>query len=314
MKILVASKIDPDTVDALAQHHDVITCYDGTEAELTAAAPGAQCIIFRSGVQISRRVMSAARDLRLLIRAGSGLDNVDLDYVNEADLVLERIPGPGAKAVSELAFAFMLALARQLLPTDRLTREGAWPKHQVSGRLLTGKTLGVVGYGNIGARVGRMGHAWGMTVLGSRDQDYPFPEVDISDHEVELTDLDDLLARSDFVSVHTPLNDMTRGLIGARELNLMKPGSFLVSLARGGVVDEAALRAALTDGTRLAGAATDVHAEEGPGKVSPLADLDNVILTPHMGAMAVEVQAEIGARILHLIGEYGEDDRPELDD
>jgi D-3-phosphoglycerate dehydrogenase len=304
MKILLASKIDPATIERLSESHDVSSCFDGTEEELIAAIPGTEAIIFRSGVQISGPVMSASPELRLLIRAGSGMDNIDLDYVNDNDLALERIPQPGAKAVSELSFAFMLALARDLLNTDRLTREGAWPKHQVKGRLLTGKTLGVVGYGNIGSRVGRMGAAWGMSVLGTRRPDYPFPEIDVSDHHVEFTDLDDLLARSDFVAIHCPLDDTTRNLIGARELSLMKPGSILVNLARGGVVDEEALLKELEDGSRLIGAATDVHANEGPGKISPLADLDNVILTPHMGAMAIEVQSEIGARILELVEQY----------
>jgi len=309
MRILLASKIDPTTIDELSKQHEVSTCFDGTQEELIAAIPGNEAIIFRSGVQISRPVMSASPELRLLIRAGSGMDNIDLDYVNEKGLTLERIPQPGAKAVSELSFAFMLSLARELLKTDRLTREGAWPKHQVKGRLLTGKTLGIVGYGNIGSRVGWMGAAWGMKVLGVRNDAYPFPEIDVSDHDVEFTDLDDLLSRSDFVSIHCPLDDTTRGMIGARELSLMKPGSILVNLARGGVVDEEALLKELKDGSRLIGAATDVHAAEGPGEISPLAELDNVILTPHMGAMALEVQSEIGGRILALVDQYDSGDR-----
>lgn len=308
MKILLASKIDPDTIAHLQEHHDVVTCFDGSEDELVAAMPGIETIILRSGVQINRTVMSASNDLRLLIRAGSGMDNIDLDYVSEAGVQLERIPEPGAKAVSELAFAFMLALARQLLPTDRGTREGRWPKHQVSGFLLTGKTLGVIGYGNIGSRTGRLGAAWGMEVLGTRRRDYPFPEVEVTNHTVEFTDIDDLLSRSDFIAVHVPLDATTRGLIGRRELELVKPGAFLVNLARGGVVDEDALLAALSDNGRLAGAATDVHAQEGPGHLSPLAHLDNVILTPHMGAMAAEVQAEIGTRVIELVAKYEGDD------
>lgn len=304
MRILLASKIDPGTVERLSEDHEVVACFDGSEDELVDAIPGSDTLIFRSGVQITRRVMMASPELKFLIRAGSGMDNIDLEYVNEVDLPLERIPEPGAKAVSELAFAFMLALARDLLRTDRLTRDGAWPKHQVTGRLLTGKTLGVVGYGNIGSRVGMMGSAWGMDVLGVRRSDYPFPEVEVLDHNVEFTDLDDLLSRSDFVSIHVPLDSTTRGLIGEREFGLMKPQSILVNLARGGVVDEDALLSALTDGSPLIGAATDVHAAEGPGKVSQLAALENVILTPHMGAMALEVQAEIGERVVELVKKY----------
>lgn len=301
MKILIASRIDPYTVTRLEADHEVVACYDASSDELIAAIPGCEALIFRSGVQITAEVMAASPELRLLIRGGSGLDNLDLPYVAERGLELVRIPEPGAKAVSELAFAFMLALARDLLRADRLTRAGEWPKHLLSGRLLGGKTLGVIGYGNIGSQTGRLGAAWGMQVLGARDPNYEFAEVDIANEPVELVGLDELLGRSDFVSIHVPLMPSTRGLIGARELGLMKDGSSLVNLARGGVVDEAALLDVLQKPDGLASAATDVHAAEGPGKISPLAALDNVIMTPHIGAMAVEVQAEIGVRILELI-------------
>lgn len=306
MRIVIASRIDPATVERLGQDHELVTCYDGDEAALVAAMPGAEVLIFRSGVQITAEVMAASDELRLLLRGGSGLDNLDLDYVSRRGLRLVRIPEPGAKAVAELAFASMLALARELLRADRLTREGEWPKHRLHGNLLTGKTLGVIGYGNIGSRVGRLGAAWDMHVLGARDDTYPFPELDVSEEPVELVELDELLQRSDFVSIHVPLMDSTRSLIGARELALMKDGSYLVNLSRGGVVDEHALADALTSDGGLRGAATDVHEEEGPGHVSPLATLENTVLTPHIGAMAEEVQAEIGARILELI-----DDQPQ---
>lgn len=304
MKILVASKIDPSTVEFLETEHDLITCYDASSEELIAAIPGCEVLIFRSGVQITADVMAASPDLRLLIRGGSGLDNLDLCHVTERGLELVRIPEPGAKAVSEMAFAFMLALSRDLLRADRLTRAGHWPKHQLSGTLLGGKTLGVVGYGNIGSQTGRLGAAWGMHVLGARDPANHFSEVDISDDSVDLVKLDELLARSDYVSIHVPLTTSTRGLLGAGELATMKDGSYLVNLSRGGVVDEDALFDALSRPGCLAGAATDVHAAEGPGKISPLASLDNVIMTPHIGAMAIEVQAEIGTRILELIDQH----------
>ena len=194
-------------------------------------------------------------------------------------------------------------LSRDLLRADRLTRTGAWPKHQLGGRLLTGKTLGVIGYGNIGSRTGRLGAAWGMTVLGVRDPNEPHA-VDIADETVDLVSLDELLVQSDFVAVHVPLMSSTRGLLGKRELCLMKDGSYLVNLSRGGVVDEDALLHALSEPGGLAGAATDVHVSEGPGAISPLAALDNVILTPHIGATALEVQAEIGARVIELIDQY----------
>ncbi len=301
MKILIASKVDPATTEQLEQHHELVRAVDGKEAELVAAVEGCDAIVFRSGVQINRTVMEASKNLSLLVRAGSGLDNVDVDYIEEAGLELVRIGEPGGKAVAELAFAFMLSLSRHLRRADRLTREGTWAKYDLPGRLVSGKTLGIVGCGMIGTRVGAMGAAWGMEVLGCRDPENHRPEVDIGETPIRLAPLEEVLRSADYISVHVPLTDATRGLLGAAELAQMKPNSYLINLSRGGVVDEAALLAELTTPGRLAGAATDVHEREGAGAISPLAHLDNVLLTPHMGAMAIEVQSEIGECIIAAI-------------
>ena len=301
MKILIASKVDPGTAELLDRDHEVVWAIDGTEAELVDAVHGCEAIIFRSGVQITRTVMSASPVLRLLVRAGSGLDNVDVAYIEEQNLELVRVVEPGGKAVAELAFTFMLALSRHLRRADQLTRQGVWAKYDLPGNLISGKTLGIVGCGQIGTRVGVMGAAWGMDVLGCRDPQHSSQEVDLGGAAIQLTSLDEVLGRSDYVSVHVPLMETTRGLLGSRELAMMKPGSFLINLSRGGVVDESALVRELTMPGRLAGAGTDVHENEGAGKISPLAELDNVLLTPHMGAMAVEVQSEIGERILQAV-------------
>ena len=168
------------------------------------------------------------------------------------------------------------------------------------GRLLTGRVLGVVGAGNIGARVGEMGAAWGMRVVGCVEDLDPDTRDDLARRGMEATDLTTVLQESDFVSVHVPLQDSTRHLIDAAALATMKPGSYLVSLARGGVVDEVALRAALESG-HLAGAGLDVHAVERDGHVPALADLPNVILTPHIGASTVDSQRQIGRIIVECI-------------
>jgi phosphoglycerate dehydrogenase-like enzyme len=237
------------------------------------------------------------------MRAGSGIDNIDLDYVFENDIKLVRIPGPGAKAVAEMSFALMLALARNVLKADRLLRQGHWAKHELTGHLLQGKVLGVVGAGNIGIRVGHLGHAWGMEVLGCVEHPTPEAAFRLSRSGIRLAPLPAVLAGSDFVSLHVPLQASTRNLINAESLAQMKPGAFLVNLARGGVVDEAALYEALRSG-HLAGAALDVHEREGQGKISPLAELENVILTPHIGAGTIDSQREIGEIILESIHSY----------
>lgn len=302
MKILVASSISSDALEALSRDHELVMVVGGTEDELAEAITDCDALIFRSGVQISEKVLTAATGLSLIVRAGSGYDNIDLAPVRRGGIRFVRIPGPGAKAVAELSFSLMLTLARQLLWADSQWRQGHWVKPKARGRLLTGRVLGIVGAGNIGTRVGALGAAWGMDVLGCVEWPSESEEERLARHGITLTDIDSVLSKSDFVSVHVTLQESTLGLIGEREIALMKPDAFLVNLARGGVVDEAALRSALIDG-RLAGAALDVHAVEGEGKRSPLADLPNVVLTPHIGASTVDTQREIGEVILRVIEE-----------
>ena len=300
MKILIASPIFPDAIEKLREQHEIVCAFDAKEAALRALIQDCEVLVFRSGVQISAEVMSSAPNLKLLIRAGSGIDNLDLNYVQARGLELVRVPEPGAKAVAEMSFAFMLALARDLIKVDRVTREGHWVKHQVTAYLLTGKILGIIGAGNIGSRTGQLGAAWGMDVLGCVEHPSAAVAARLLEKGVRLTTFDEVVAQADFLSIHVPLKDSTRGLINAGVLSHMKPGAFLVNLARGGVVDEAALYQALTEG-RLRGAALDVHRAEGEGKISPLAGLPNVILTPHIGASTFDTQREIGYRVIAAV-------------
>lgn len=302
MKVLIASDIDEGAIQAMSVEHDPIVRVGADEDTLCEEIVGCQALVFRSGVQITRRVIEAGEDLQIVIRAGSGLDNIDLDAVRERGIRFVSVPGPGAKAVAELSFAMMLALARRLFWADSQWRQGHWVKPQASGRLLTGSVLGVVGAGNIGKRVGRLGSAWGMEVLGCIE--FPTPEASdrLESHGINLTDFESVMAKSDFISVHVPLQESTRGLIDAEALALMKPDAILINMARGGVVDESALRAALVEG-RIAAAGLDVHEVEGEGNRSPLADLDNVILTPHIGSNALDSQRQIGEIVLSFLDE-----------
>jgi len=300
MRILIASPIYPGTIAELEKNHDVICAFNAPVEELKAVIPDRQILVFRSGVDINAEVMASAPGLKMLIRAGSGLDNIDMNYVHENKLELHRIELPGAKAVSELAFALMLGLARKLRQADSSLRQGHWIKHEIKGYLLTGKTLGIVGAGNIGSLAGRMGAAWGMDVIGCVEEPSDARAAELEAQGIKLAAFHDVLARADFLSLHVPLNKSTRNLIDADALGRMKPGAFLINLARGGVVDEQALYEALTSG-HLAGAGMDVHEHEGEGKISPLAGLDNVLLTPHIGAGTVDTQREIGAKIMEII-------------
>ena len=309
MRLLVASPIHADALAALEQEHDVRLAIGAPEAELAAAAADREAIIFRSGVTIGAEALGAPA-LRLLVRAGSGLDNLDLDLVKRRGIELHRIPGPGAQAVAELTFGLMLGLARGIVHADRQLRAGHWIKSELVGYNLRGKRLGIVGLGSIGTRVAQLGLAGGMRPIGCVDHPTDERRAAFATMGIDLGDFDAVLGEGDFVTIHVPLGSATRNLIGAPELARMKAGAYLVNIARGGVVDEAALAEALAPRGHLRGAALDVHVAEGEGRVSPLADLANVILTPHIGAQTIDAQEEIGREIVAIIRRFsgiGED-------
>ncbi len=303
LKILIVTAVDEPALQQLKSDHDVIHAIDVDDDELRQVIADREMIIFRSGVQMSAEVMRSAPRLAALIRAGSGLDNLDLDYVAQAGITLNRIPEPGAKSVAELAFGLMLTLARRLPTADRLLREGVWAKHQMKGDLLTGKTLGVFGVGNIGGAIGDLGVAWGMTVLGCVETPTEERVRKLRARRIDLVAPPELLSRSDFVALSVPLSAQTRHIIGVDELALMKPGAYLINVARGGVLDEDAAAAAVRSG-HLAGVGLDVHEQEGDNMTSPMFGLPNVVLTPHIGAGTIDAQRMIGQRILEIVAEF----------
>jgi len=304
VKILIASPIDVEAIDELRKQNDVIFAPHPTIELLQESIKDREVLVFRSGVSITAKLMVQAQNLCLLIRAGSGIDNLDLEYVYQRKIKLVRIPEPGAKAVAEMSFALMLALSRNLLEADRSMRKGRWAKYELSGYLLNGKTLGIIGAGSIGSLVGRMGSAWGMKVIAY--DKYPTTELTnrLAAGGIHLTDLDEVITTSDYLCLHVPLDHTTHHLINADVLSRIKPGAYLINIARGGVVDEQALYHALTQGGRLRGAALDVHEHEGESQISPLATLSNVILTPHIGAMTYDSQREIGQRVVASINTF----------
>jgi phosphoglycerate dehydrogenase-like enzyme len=301
MRILIVSSIDESAVARLREGHDVVCAVNPKEEDLKQLVGDREALVFRSGVSLSSEVLESAPNLRVLIRAGCGLDNLDLDCVRRRGIQIFRIPGPGAQAVAEMAVTLMLALARNLREADRLLRQGRWAKNELKGYLLAGKVLGIVGAGNIGTRVGQLGAALGMRPIGCVEHPSPTRAADFLEHGIVLASFEEVLSQADFVSIHVPLKKSTRNLIDSRALSRMKLGAFLINLARGGVVDEAALARELVNGGRLRGAALDVHEQEGEGKISPFASLPNVLLTPHIGAMTIDTQREIGCRIVEIV-------------
>ena len=300
MRIMLLSSIAPEAMAQLEVEHDVVTAFDGGDVDLGGLIGDREVAILRSGVQLTAELIEAAPELRLILRAGSGIDNIDLDAARSRDIRVFRLPGPSAQAVAELTFALILAVARKVAFADRSIRAGHWPKRKLGGNLLRGKTLGILGAGSIGGRVGDLGAAWQMRVLGCVAGDANDRAEAYSRRGITLTDLDQVVAEADILSVHTPLDASTRHLVDRDLLARMKPGAYLVNMARGGVVDEAALGAALASG-HLAGAALDVHEREGEGVVPALADRPDVVLTPHIGGMALESQSEIGASVVAIL-------------
>ena len=300
MKIILLSPIAPEATLALQAEHDVISAIGMDEKELPPLLADRDAIVLRSGCRITEELLRAAPEMRLIVRAGSGFDNIDLEAARRRGIRVVRVPGPSAQAVAEFTFALILALVRKVALADRSMRQGRWPKHQLGGNLLRGKTLGIVGAGGIGSLVGELGAAWRMRVLGCTSRTSEARRLACAEVGIMLTDLATVVAEADILSLHTPLDATTYQLVDANFLARMKPGAYLVNTARGGVVDEAALRDALERG-HLAGAALDVHATERDGTIPPLAEFPNVVLTPHIGGMALESQSEIGERIVEVV-------------
>ena len=213
INILVASPVSESALTELQKHHAVTVGVNLPDQEFLTAVAEADALVFRSGVSLSTSVLKAAKRLKLIVRAGSGMDNIDLAYVREKGIVFERIPQPGARAVAELSFAMMLALARNLLFADRMWRGGHWVKYDIEAYLLSRKRLGIVGAGNIGIQVGKLGALWGMDVIGCVETLTPEIAAELAAHKIRPAEFTEVVTTSDFVSIHTPLTAATRGLL-----------------------------------------------------------------------------------------------------
>lgn len=269
------------------------------QAQVIEAAEVQACeaLIVRSRTPVSRPVLETIGErLQVVGRAGVGVDNIDLQAARERGVKVVNAPEAVTVAVAELTLGLMLALARHLPQADASMRRGEWNKVQLRGSELSQKQLGIVGMGRIGTEVARRAAAFGMQVAG---YDPLLERRVIEQRGARPTGFDELLAEADYLCLHLPLTDSTRGMLGAAELAKMKPGARLVSAARGGIVDEAALLEALERG-QLAGAGLDVFAEEPPGD-SELIRHPRVVSTPHIGAQTEEAQAKTGIDIAHEV-------------
>ena len=293
MRVLVAEPLGQAGLDRLAQEHEVDVRLNLTRDELLAALPEYDALIVRSQVQVDAPAIAAGTRLKVVGRAGVGVDNIDVAAATNAGVAVVNAPTANTLAAAEHTMALILALARRVAAADASVRRGEWRRADFMGTELGGKTLGIVGLGRVGLAVADRARAFAMNLLGSD----PLVSADAaSTYGVRLVGVDELLAESDFVTLHVPLVAQTRGLLDAARLGRMKGGALLINVARGGVVDEAALADALVSG-RIGGAAIDVFEREPLGD-SPLLSAPNTVLTPHLGASTAEAQARASIEVV----------------
>jgi D-3-phosphoglycerate dehydrogenase len=292
MRILVAEPLAREGVDRLRAEHDVDERPNLTRDELCAAIASYDALIVRSQVKVDADLIAAGSRLVVVGRAGVGVDNVDIEAATRAGVTVVNAPTGNTIAAAEHTLALLFALARRIPAADASVRAGEWKRSLFTGHELRGRTLGIVGFGKIGQAIADRARALEMSVVAV--DPYVTPEQ-AALHGVELVDFDTLLARSDVVTLHVPLTRATRGLIGIEALAKMKPGALLLNVARGGIVDEAAVAQALRNG-QLAGAGIDVFEREPPIE-SPLLDAPGTVLTPHLGASTEEAQVLVAEEV-----------------
>jgi D-3-phosphoglycerate dehydrogenase len=300
MKIVLAEKVSPATLAVFAAEPGwVVLTHDQLPDGLPAALADADALVVRSAIQVDDALMEHAPKLRVVGRAGVGVDNIDADAATRRGVVVMNTPGANAVAVAELTIGLMLALARKLPAANSTMHAGRWEKKSLQGAELRGKTLGILGLGRIGLEVAKRAKGFGLEILGSD----PFVSAAVArENGIKLVTLDELIAGSDYITLHVGLTAQTAGVVNAKSLAAMKKGVRIINCARGELIEDAALVAALKSG-HVAGAALDVFAVE-PLKDSPYFELENVILTPHIAGSTGEAQEAVGIQIARQVREY----------
>jgi len=291
--VLIAEELSPATLEALGPDFEVVNCDGANRAELLAAlAKGVDAVLIRSATKMDAEAIAAAKGLKVIARAGVGLDNVDIPAATAAGVMVVNAPTSNIVSAAELAISLLMASARFISPAHAALRNGKWARSKYTGAEIFEKTLGIVGFGRIGQLVAHRMQAFGMDVVAYDPYLQPARAAQLG---VRLVELDELLKISDFITIHLPKTKETANLIGVDALSKVKPSVRIINAARGGVLDEAALFDAITEG-RVAGAGLDVFATE-PCTDSPLFTLDQVVATPHLGASTDEAQERAGIAV-----------------
>ena len=299
-KVLISDKMSPLAAEIFQERGIEVEVATGlTPKALAKKIARFDGLVVRSATKVTAEIMAAGETLKVVGRAGIGVDNVDIEAATKRGIVVMNTPGGNSITTAEHAIALLLAVARQIPAADRSTQAGKWEKSRFMGVELTGKTLGIIGCGNIGSIVANRAHGLQMRVIAYDPFLSPERAADLG---VEKVELDQLLGRSDFISLHVPLTEQTRGIIDVAALAKTKPGVRIVNCARGGLVVEADLKAALDSG-QVAGAALDVFAEE-PAKENALFGDDRLVATPHLGASTSEAQEKVAVQVAEQMADY----------
>lgn len=300
MKVVLAEKVSPATLAVFqAEPGWEVLTHDNLPNGLAAALADADALVVRSAVQVDDALLQSAPRLRVIGRAGVGVDNIDADAATRRGIVVMNTPGANAVAVAELTIGLMIFLARKLAQANSGMHAGKWEKKSLQGSELRGKTLGILGLGRIGLEVARRARAFGLEILGSD----PFVSAAVArENNITLVPVEELFAQADYLTLHVGLTPQTAGIINAKTIATMKKGVRIINCARGELVEEAALADALHSG-HVAGAALDVFAAE-PLKDSPFFALNNVLLTPHIAGSTAEAQEAVGVQIAMQVREY----------
>jgi D-3-phosphoglycerate dehydrogenase len=294
--VLIAEELSPATIAVLGDGFEIRYCDGANRDELLPALAQANAILVRSATKVDAEAISSAPNLKLVARAGVGLDNVDIPAATAANVLVVNAPTSNIVSAAELAVALLLSVARNVVPANLALKDGQWKRSKFGGVELQGKTVGIIGMGKIGMLVAHRLAGFDMKFVAYD----PYVSVaPTGGPEIKMVLLDELLGKSDFVTIHIPKTAETTGLISAAALAKMKPTAFVINAARGGVLDESALYDALVGG-KLAGAGLDVYASE-PCTDSPLFGLDNVVATPHLGASTEEAQEKAGIAVAESV-------------
>jgi D-3-phosphoglycerate dehydrogenase len=294
--VLIAEDLSPATVEALGPDFEIRYCNGADRAELLSAIVDVDAVLVRSATKIDAEALAAARRLKVIARAGVGLDNVDVRQATQSGVMVVNAPTSNIVSAAELAVGLLLAAARHIVPASTALRLGEWKRSKYTGIELYEKTVGIVGLGRIGVLVAQRLSAFGMRVIAYD----PYVQAGrAAQLGVRLVSLDELMAAADFISVHLPRTSETVGLIGEEQLRRAKPTAIVVNAARGGIVDEHALHLAIKEG-RIGGAGLDVFASE-PCTDSPLFEFDSVVATPHLGASTDEAQEKAGIAVARSV-------------